>query len=96
MVLRTFLAKVQNMFSQQMKSIDCFKLENGNLHLSLSPSNLVANYNIQHNSMLGNTYNNASSPPDYGRVELLCPLLQRSTVESLLPDYGRLILNCRQ
>ena len=72
-----------------MKSNDCFKLENGNLQLSLSPSNSVANYNIQRNNILDiDTNNEASTLPDYGRVESLCPLLQRLTVESLLPDYG--------
>ena len=40
------------MLSQQMKSIDCFKLEDGDLQLLLSLSNLVANYNIERNSIV--------------------------------------------
>ena len=38
------------MLSQQMKSIDFFKLEDGNLQLSLS-SNSVANYNVQYKNI---------------------------------------------
>ena len=34
-----------------MKSNNCFKLEDGDLLLSLLPINLVANYNNQYNTM---------------------------------------------
>ena len=39
------------MLSQQMKSNDCFKLEDGGLLLLLLPSNLVTNYNNQYDTM---------------------------------------------
>ena len=100
-VLRWPFAKVRYMLSQQIKSIIYLKLEDGNLQLLLS-SNAVANYNIQRDSILCHqsptrplTPNNkASLLPVYGRDthKSLCPLLQRSTVEPLLPVYGRLDL----
>ena len=50
MVLSTFLPKSEYMLSQQMKSIDCSKFEDGDLQLLLS-SNSVANYNVQHKNI---------------------------------------------
>ena len=58
----------------------------------------LTNYNIQRNSVLCHplptrplTHNNeASTVPDYWKFESLPSLLHRSTVEPLLPDYGRI------
>ena len=101
MVLRPS-PKVCTILSQQMKSCDSFKIETvGDQSLTDqydTSSIALTNYNIQRISILSHpsptrplTLNNeASTLPAYGRVASLPSLIHRSTVEPLLPVYGRI------
>ena len=55
MVLRRISPKGQDMLSQQMRSLDGL-LEDGDLQLSLTPSNSVGNYNHDHPNHLSNAH----------------------------------------
>ena len=70
-----------------MKSNDCFKLEGGNLQFLLTPSNSIANYIYQCNSMV---HNNCGTSPTLPSTGFAASLSLQSTNDRVitLPTTG--------